>query len=208
MGLFDTIKTALTGAEPAPAEQTLPTLDEIHERILKADFNFKMVVKEAETAAQRSQAIYAKVFEATPQERMRLLKEKKAQDDIVKRKNGQAQAFAQSKEALQDVEIVMQIDEAFVQCGLLDANAAKSGTIESVQKSLAEASVAVSKTMEAVRNLGMGIEVPRTLGSQTGEDSELAELFERFDKASDPAEKEELHRKIDEKMATPQVALG
>lgn len=212
MGLVDKVKGAFFadgGKSVTPAAPALPSLDEIHNRIVKAKLNFRQTVSEAETASKKSQTIYSKLFEVAPAERDKLRKQKAEQDATVKRKMVQAQSFAKSLGVLQDVEIVMQIDEAFAQCGLTEAGKERSGSLESVQKSLEEASLIVTKTMEAVEKLGISISGPEFHSAPMSEsEKELDELWKRYDSESDPAKKEEIQRRIQEKEATPQVALA
>lgn len=213
MGLLDKVKKVFVDVSPAepavPPKAPLPSLEEIHDRIIKAKLNFRQTLAEAEAASKKSQAIHSRLFDVSPTERTKLLKEKGDADATVRRKLVQAQGFAKSQAALQDAEIVMQIDRAFAECGLIDSGAERSMSLEDVQKALQEAALIVTKTMESVENLGMTINVPS--GQETAmseKEREEMELWKLFDNEPDPVKKEKLRQQLEEKTATPQLALA
>ncbi len=211
MEILDKIKKAFVvdGSNGTSSRAALPTLEEIHDKIIKAKLKFRQAITEAETAARQSQAIYMKLWDVSPTERAQLRKQKAELDETVKRKLIHAQGFAKSQTSLQDVEIVMQIDQAFSQCGLIDDKVERSTSIEGIQKSLEEASIVITKTIEAVERLGLTISVPEGQETaSTAEERELDELWIRYDSETDPVKKEEIKRKLEEKEATPQVVMA
>lgn len=212
MEILRKIKKAFVEAEAqsgASASAALPTLEEIHDKIIKAKLKFRQAVSEAEAASNKSQALYMKLWDVSPAERARLRKQKAELDETVKRKMIQAQGFAKSEATLQDVEIVMQIDQAFAQCGLVDGNEERATSLEDIQKSLAEASLVITKTLESVEKMGMAISVPEVRESAlSAEEREREELWRRYDSETDPVKKAEIKRTLEEKEATPQIAMA
>ena len=211
MDIFNKIKKAMGDGAQEEASKTpaLPSLDEINNRIIKAKLSFRQTISEAEAAFQKSQALYAKIWDAAPVLREKMRKEKNELDAMVKRKMVQAQGFAKSMSVLQDVQIVMEIDKAFSECGLVDANAEQSRSLVDIQKSLEEASFVVTRTMQDIEKLGLSIAMPdgHTAAQTSEKDRELDELWAKFDQETDPAKKEEIKRKLQEKEAPPQVAM-
>lgn len=212
MEILEKIKKTFVADEAqggASPKAQLPTLEEIHDKIVKAKLKFRQAIAEAEAAANKSQAIYMKLWDVSPAERAQLRKQKAELDETVKRKMIHAQGFAKSQATLQDVEIVLQIDQAFSRCGLSDAKAERATSIEDVQKSLEEASLVITKTMEVVEKLGMTISVPKANEpALSAEEREVEELWSRYDRETDPAKKKEIKRRLEEKEATPQVAMA
>ena len=212
MGILNRIKKAF-GTDDAqgkpPQASALPSLEEIHDRIVKAKLNFRQALSEAEIASKKSQAIYAKLWDVTPGERAELRKQKAEVDAMIRRKLDHAQAFAKSLASLQDVEIVMQIDQAFTQCGLVDSASGESMSLQDIQRSLEEAALVVARTMESVEKLGISIAAPGAhTVSVSEEERELEELWAAFDREPDPVRKEEIKHRIQEKEAPPQMALA
>ena len=209
MGIFSKAKSSRADDGKKGNAPKLPSLDELHDRIIKAKLNFRQAMVEAESASRKSQAIYAKLWDASPADRAELRKQKAQEDDTVKRKMIQAQSFAKSQATLQDVEIVMQIDQAFAECGLIDAKDEDSMTLEDIQKSLEEAAIVVAKTMEDIERLGLSISLPKAeTAPMSDEERELEAMWTQYDRETDPVKKEEIKRRLQEREATPQMAFA
>lgn len=189
----------------APA---LPSLDEIKDRILKAKLLFRQTLTEAEAASQKSQELHAQMFGAAPALRDKMRQDKSKQDEIVQRKLVQAQGFAKSADSWQDVQVVMEIDQAFAECGLLDKDSEQARSLTDIQKALEEASFVMARTMEGLDKLGLAISVPGGHTQATSaKERELDALWAEFDKETDPVKKEEIRAKIEAKDAPAKVTL-
>lgn len=201
MGIFDAIKNAVAKApEAAPAAPTLPTLAELGNMILKSQLLFRQTLAEAEASAAKAMGYYRKKFTAAPEQRTHLAKLQADQDRITRQKMIQAQAAAKNTAMLQDVEIVMKIDEAFVQSGLADPSLGRTGTLADLQKSLEEAAQVMATAMKMAGEVEAAIAIPAGAAvAESAADREIAALWEEYDRESDPAKREGIMRKLQEK---------
>ena len=199
----------------APSGQTqspaLPSLTELRAMIVKSTVLFRQSIAEAQASAKKARECYEMKFKASAVDRPKWIQRQADLDRMTRQKLAQAQASAKNTAMLQDVEVVMQIDEAFAKCGLTKSETLKSGTIEGLHKALQDASLVVASTMDMVDKMGLAISVP-DVGSttMTPEEREISELWARLDKEADPAKKEEIVRQIQEKdrNAPVQAVLG
>ncbi len=207
-GLDGKETAAPSGQPPSPS---LPTLSELRDMIVKSTMLFRQSIAEAQTSAREARKCYDMKFKAPAADRPRWIQRQADYDRMTRQKMAQAQASAKNTAMLQDVEVVMQIDEAFAKCGLTNSDTQRTGTLEGLQKSLQEASLVVASTMDMVDKMGMAISVPNVESStMTPEEREISALWDKLDKESDPMKKEEIVRQIQIKdgSAPVQAVLG
>ncbi len=188
-------------ALPLPQKPVLPTLSELRDMIVKSQLLFRRSLAEAEASARKSQELYNRKFSATPDERRRLTQLQASQDLETRRKMAQAQVSAKNTAMLQDVEVVMQIEEAFASCGMAVSDERKATNLadllKEVQKEMQVAEQAISNTILLTKNVDATISIPAGTNSAVIEERpELAALYEQYNRETDQAKREELEREI------------